>query len=88
MLLTTSIAMQLMASLSWFLFQRKPSPGFLEIVGRTVIIKRTTAESDPAVTAEQTEDIFKSQSEPNALKILDILRGQTAHKAVDDVRKK
>lgn len=43
---------------------------------------------DPAVTAEQTEDIFKSQSEPNALKILDILRGQTAHKAVDDVRKK
>lgn len=77
-----------MASLSWFIFQRKPSPGFLEIVGRTVITKRTTAESDLPITAEQTEDIFKSQSVPNALKILDILRGQTAHKAVDDVGKK
>lgn len=47
--------MQLMASLSWFIFQRKPSAGFLEIVGRTVITKRSTAESDLPITAEDKQ---------------------------------
>lgn len=84
-LLTTSIALQLMALLSCFIFVERPW-----VLGNTRknCHHQEEAESDLLILWLSRQYIFKSQSEPNALKILDILGGQTACTAVDGIWEK